>query len=76
MRFLHKYFSIVKTTCILLTKSKTEYINEIIFTSKGDPLKLESKISEALDDSYAFLADRKSIDGYNRLTDELDQHDS
>ena len=50
--------------------------NEIIFTSKGDPLKLENKISEALDDSYAFLADRKSIDGYNRLTDELNQHDS
>ena len=49
--------------------------NEIIFTCKGDPLKLEDDISSALDGNYAFLADRKSIDGYNRLTDELSQHD-
>ena len=49
--------------------------NEITFTCKGDPLKLESEISTALDGNYAFLADRKSIDGYNRLTDELNQHD-
>ena len=50
--------------------------NEIVFTCDGDPLKLEEDISDALDGSYAFLADRKSIDGYNRLTDELSQHDS
>lgn len=50
--------------------------NEIIFTCEGDPLKLEDSISEALNGDYAFLADRKSIDGYNRLTDELAQHDS
>lgn len=49
--------------------------NEIVFTCKGDPLKLEDDISSALDGNYAFLADRKSIDGYNRLTDELSQHD-
>ena len=49
--------------------------NEIVFTCKGDPLKLEDDISSALEGNYAFLADRKSIDGYNRLTDELSQHD-
>ncbi len=49
--------------------------NEILFTCDGDPLKIEDDISSALDGSYAFLADRKSIDGYNRLTDELNQHD-
>lgn len=49
--------------------------NEIVFTCGGDPLKLEDKISDALDGEYAFLADRKSIDGYNRLSDELSQHD-
>lgn len=49
--------------------------NEIVFTCNGNPLKLESEISRALDGSYAFLADRKSIDGYNRLSDELNQHD-
>ncbi|MBR1393457.1 MAG: ABC transporter permease [Ruminococcus sp.] len=50
--------------------------NEMVFTCKGDPLKLEEDISKALDGGYAYLADRKSIDGYNRLTDELAQHDS
>ncbi|MBR1422715.1 MAG: ABC transporter permease [Ruminococcus sp.] len=50
--------------------------NEMTFTCDTDPLKLEDDISEALDGNYAFLADRKSIDGYNRLTDELAQHDS
>ena len=50
--------------------------NEMIFTCDGDPLKLEEDISKALDGGYAYLADRKSIDGYNRLTDELNQHDS
>ena len=50
--------------------------NQIVFTCEGDPLKLESEISDALDGRYAFIGNRKSIDGYNRLTDELDQHDS
>ena len=50
--------------------------NELVFTCEGDPLKLESDISKALNGEYAYLADRKSIDGYNRLTDELAQHDS
>ena len=50
--------------------------NQIVFTCEGDPLKLESQISDALDGNYAFIGDRKSIEGYNRLTDELDQHDS
>lgn len=50
--------------------------NELVFTCDGDALKLEGDISNALDGDYAFLADRKSIDGYNRLTDELNQHDS
>ncbi len=49
--------------------------NQITFTCDGDPLKLEDDISAALDGSYAFIGDRKSIDGYNRLTDELEQHD-
>lgn len=49
--------------------------NQITFTCKGDPLKLEDEISDALDGMYAFIGDRKSIDGYNRLTDELEQHD-
>lgn len=50
--------------------------NEIVFTCSGNPLRLEAQISEALDGDYTFLGDRKSIDGYNRLTDELNQHDS
>ncbi len=50
--------------------------NELVFTCEGDPLKLESDIAKALNNEYAYLADRKSIDGYNRLTDELAQHDS
>lgn len=55
--------------------SDKQQFGQIVFTCKGDPLKLESEISDALDGSYAFIGDRKSIDGYNRLTDELDQHD-
>ncbi|MBP3796646.1 MAG: ABC transporter permease [Ruminococcus sp.] len=50
--------------------------NELIFTCEGSPLKPEDSIAEALDDEYSFISDRKSIDGYNRLTDELAQHDS
>ena len=50
--------------------------NEMIFTCEGDPLKLEDSIEDALDGNYAFIGDRKSIDGYSRLTDELAQHDS
>ncbi|MBR1724975.1 MAG: ABC transporter permease, partial [Ruminococcus sp.] len=50
--------------------------NEIVFTCEGDPLKLKDDISDALDGEFSFIADRKSIDGYNRLTDELNQHDS
>lgn len=53
-----------------------QVFNEIIYTCDGDPLKLESDISEALDEKYSFIADRKSIRGYNQLTDELNQHDS
>ena len=48
---------------------------QIAFTCSGDPLKLEDEISDALNGGYAFIGDRKSIDGYNRLTDELNQHD-
>ena len=59
----------------VLPEGSRDY-NEIVFTCGGDPLKLEDEISSALGGRYAFLADRKSIDGYNRLTDELDQHDS
>lgn len=50
--------------------------NEIVFTCQGDPLALEDELSKALDGDYSFIGDRKSIDGYNRLTDELHQHDS
>ena len=50
--------------------------NEIIFTCSGKALSYESKISDALDGGYSFIADRKSIDGFNRLVDELNQHDS
>ena len=49
--------------------------NELIFTCDGDPLKLEDEISAALDENYAFIGDRKSVDGFNRLSDELSQHD-
>ncbi|MBQ8966970.1 ABC transporter permease [Ruminococcus sp.] len=49
--------------------------NEMIFTCEGDPLKLDDAIDDALDGGYAFIGDRKSLDGYNRLTDELSQHD-
>ena len=50
--------------------------NEIIFTCDGKSLKYEDDISKALDDNYAFLADRNSIRGWYQLSDELAQHDS
>ena len=50
--------------------------NEIIFTCDGKSLKYEDDISKALDDNYAFLADRNSIRGWYQLSDELSQHDS
>ena len=50
--------------------------NEIIFTCDGKSLDYEDDISKALDDNYAFLADRNSIRGWYQLSDELAQHDS
>ena len=50
--------------------------NEIIFTCEGKALSYEDEIDSALEGEYSFIADRKSIDGYNRLVDELNQHDS
>ena len=50
--------------------------NEIVFTCEGKALSYENRIDSALDGGYSFIADRKSIDGYNRLVDELNQHDS
>ncbi len=50
--------------------------NEILFTCEGKALSFESKIDTALGGEYSFIADRKSIDGWNRLVDELNQHDS
>jgi putative ABC transport system permease protein len=50
--------------------------NEIIFTCKGKALDYEDEIAEALDDNYAYLADRNSIRGWYQLSDELAQHDS
>ncbi len=50
--------------------------NEILFTCEGKALSYESKIDAALGGEYSFIADRKSIDGWNRLVDELNQHDS
>ncbi|MBR3534789.1 MAG: ABC transporter permease [Oscillospiraceae bacterium] len=50
--------------------------NEIIFTCDGKSLKYEDDIAKALDDNYAFLADRNSIRGWYQLSDELSQHDS
>ena len=50
--------------------------NEILFTCDGKALSLDKEISDALDKEYSFIGDRKSIDGYNRLVDELAQHDS
>lgn len=49
--------------------------NEMVFTCDGKALSYEKDIDNALDGGYSFIADRKSIDGYNRLVDELDQHD-
>ena len=50
--------------------------NEIIFTCEGKALDHENDISEALDNNYAYLADRNSIRGWYQLSDELSQHDS
>ena len=50
--------------------------NEIIFTCDGRALDYEDKIAKALDDNYAYLADRNSIRGWYQLSDELAQHDS
>ena len=50
--------------------------NEIIFTCKGKALDYEEEIANALDDNYAYLADRNSIRGWYQLSDELAQHDS
>ncbi len=51
------------------------FFNEMVFTCEGNALSYENKISDALDGGYSFIADRKSIDSYNRLVDELNQHD-
>ena len=50
--------------------------NEIIFTCDGKALDYEDKIAKALDNNYAYLADRNSIRGWYQLSDELSQHDS
>ena len=50
--------------------------NEIIFTCEGDALDYEDGIAEALNNEYAYLADRNSIRGWYQLSDELSQHDS
>ncbi|WP_044973933.1 ABC transporter permease [Ruminococcus sp. HUN007] len=50
--------------------------NEIIFTCDEKALSYEDAIAKALDDNYAFLADRNSIRGWYQLSDELAQHDS
>ena len=50
--------------------------NEIIFTCDGKALGYEDDIANALDDNYAYLADRNSIRGWYQLSDELAQHDS
>ena len=50
--------------------------NEIIFTCDGKALDYEDEISKALDDNYAYFADRNSIRGWYQLSDELAQHDS
>ncbi len=49
--------------------------NEMIFTCEGKALSYEKRIDLALEGEYSFIADRKSIDGCNRLLDELNQHD-
>ena len=50
--------------------------NEIIFTCADQALGYENQIAKALDDQYAYLADRNSIRGWYQLSDELAQHDS
>lgn len=50
--------------------------NEIIFTCDGKALDYEDEFSKALDDNYAYFADRNSIRGWYQLSDELAQHDS
>ena len=50
--------------------------NEILFTCDGRSLDYEDDIANALDDNYAYLADRNSIRGWYQLSDELAQHNS
>ncbi len=50
--------------------------NEIVFTCDGKALGYEDEISKALDENYAYLADRNSIRGWYQLSDELAQNDS
>jgi len=50
--------------------------NEMIFTCDNKALSYENDIAKALDDNYAYLADRNSIRGWYQLSDELAQHDS
>ncbi|MBR3668380.1 MAG: ABC transporter permease [Ruminococcus sp.] len=50
--------------------------NEIIFTCDGKALSYEEDIAKALDDNYAYFADRNSIRGWYQLSDELAQHDT
>ena len=50
--------------------------NQLLFTCEGKALSLEDDISKALDNKYAFIADRDSIPGYYKLSDELAQHES
>lgn len=50
--------------------------NEMIFTCDGKALGYEDEIAAALDNNYAYLADRNSIRGWYQLSDELAQHDS
>ena len=52
------------------------FSNEIIFTCDGKALDYEKNISKALDNNYAYLADKNSIRGWYQLSDELAQHDS
>ena len=50
--------------------------NQLLFTCEGKALSLEGDIAKALEDKYAFIADRDSIPGYYKLSDELSQHES
>lgn len=53
-----------------------QIFNELIFTCDGKALSYEDSIAKALDDNYAYFADRNSIRGWYQLSDELAQHDS